>query len=228
MYKSIVDFYNYYDNREYNNFINEFVKNNDINSIMEFGCNKMNTKYSLNNKIKYLGINRYEDIINYNSKYNKSENKIYICKKISEYENLPDVDLFIINREFEYESHKNIKNILENIAKKKFKYLIINYSQIKFLNNVDLPNKFMPIDFNKTPFNFDIDINYSYYNKIYLIKYLSSIVILFILSIKKKYKLYIFSLLFTIIYGMIFLQKQNIIVLNSKKLQLLINKINFK
>ena len=143
--------------KEISNILNNFIYNNNCNSILDLGCGDLNwiskTKFFNDDNIKYVGIDIVESLITSHSK--KYLNKIFLCKDITTYNNFDSVDLIIIRDVIFHLKNEEILSIFDNI-KDKFKFLVIT----SCLNNINTDN------FNKCYYS-SKNINIKPFNKSY-------------------------------------------------------------
>ena len=133
----------------------EFIKKNNINSILDMPCgdflwmNKLLKQIEIRN---YLGLDIVEEIINQNIKLYENENIRFKSCDIVDFETSEDFDLVLMRDFFIHTNNEDIKRILMNIKKMNIKYFAFeNYSVSK---NVDVvPGKHRKINLKLDPFN---------------------------------------------------------------------------
>ena len=133
----------------------EFIKKNNINSILDMPCgdflwmNKLLKQIEIRN---YLGLDIVEEIINQNIKLYENEHIKFKSCDIVDFETSEDFDLVLMRDFFIHTNNEDIKRILMNIKKMNIKYFAFeNYSVSK---NVDVvPGKHRKINLKLDPFN---------------------------------------------------------------------------
>lgn len=209
-----------FNNKFYIKFLNNIIKDNNISSIMDIGCGNWEIYENIHlENIRYLGIDIDENIINKNLQKYGNENTKFMKKNILDYNELPKAELFILKDVIQTMSNYDIKNIIKKIEKLKPKIIIITSTILPYSIKYDFSNEnslFRPINLEHKPFNYKFYNKYSYYDKLYLIKYIIMLSCIFLLTIKKKYKLYIFVLIVLIAIG-IFFPKNIIYTLKFQK-----------
>ena len=133
----------------------EFIKKNNINSILDMPCgdflwmNKLLKQVEIRN---YLGLDIVEEIINENIKLYENANISFIACDIVDYETSEDFDLVLMRDFFIHTNNEDIKRILINIKKMNIKYFAFeNYNISK---NADvIPGKHRKINLKLHPFN---------------------------------------------------------------------------
>lgn len=204
-----------FNNKFYINFLNTTIADNNISSIIDIGCGNWEIYENINmENIKYLGIDCNENIIEKNLSRYGNKNIKFMKKNVLEYDELPKVDLFILKDVIQTMSNDDIKKIIEKIKNAKPKLVIISSTILPYSIKYDFSNKnnlYRPINLEYEPFNYKFYNKYTYYDKLYLIKYIIILSCILFLAIKKKYKLYIFVLFVLILVGIFF--PKNIIYL---------------
>lgn len=148
---------------EYRNLLEEFIKNNNINSIVDLGCGDWEwmKEFDLGN-ITYTGIDVSSIVIENNNKLYSTNNIKFIngdANNITE-----EVDLIVIKDVLQ---HLPIHIIIEilSIVKTKCKYSLITNDYSSKKCNKDIPiGSWTPIDLTKHPFNIDCSLLYAYNN----------------------------------------------------------------
>ena len=125
-------FYNLKDN------LNKILVNYNISSILDMPCGDFLWMNEIlkDKKIKYIGVDIVDDLIQKNiSKYQNDET-IFIVDDIVDYFHKDMVDLVLIRDLFIHINNKDISTILKNLKNFNFKYLAVNsYSNS---NNTDV------------------------------------------------------------------------------------------
>ena len=133
----------------------EFIKKNNINSILDMPCgdflwmNKLLKQIEIRN---YLGLDIVEEIIDQNIKLYENKHIRFKSCDIVDFETSEDFDLVLMRDFFIHTNNEDIKRILMNIKKMNIKYFAFeNYSVSK---NVDVvPGKHRKINLKLDPFN---------------------------------------------------------------------------
>lgn len=111
---------------EYINFISNYIKDNSINSVVDIGCGDFNIGKQITTKcpeLHYLGIDIFENIIEYNNK-NYSSDKINFKYIDTTKDMVPSGDLLLIREVLQHLSNSSISKII-NLQFKFFKNIII-------------------------------------------------------------------------------------------------------
>jgi len=188
-------------NEKYITFLTKFLKDNNITNVCDIGCGDWQLSKNIDwTGIHYLGIDVVKDVIKKNLIYTKPNIK-FICKNILDY-TIPNCELYILKDIFQHLSNTNIEIIINKLLKNKYRYILI-INDVSYLNlNYNIENGlYRPIDLNKKPFNYNFKTIYQYREPLYILLYSISLSYLFYISCKKKYKLYIFSLILLVCYG---------------------------
>lgn len=115
----------------YNKTIIDFIRDNNIQSITDIGCGDWQSSYLIYKELKdidYLGIDCVKNIIK-NNKINYPNFSFINLDVLSNINTIRNSDLYIIKDVLQHWKLKDIYFFLDNIVKKKFKYIIItNYS----------------------------------------------------------------------------------------------------
>lgn len=110
---------------QYIRYVDEFIKERRIKSILEIGCGDfriMKQVLEKNQMTEYLGIDVVEELIVYNQKKFTSRN-INFLKKNAIKDELPNADLVIIRQVLQHLNNQEIDQILKKLIK--FKYVLI-------------------------------------------------------------------------------------------------------
>jgi SAM-dependent methyltransferase len=202
-------------NKKYTTFLTTFLKDHNISNVCDIGCGDWQLSKHIDwTGIHYLGIDVVKDVIKKNLIYTESNIK-FICKNILDY-TIPNCELYIVKDIFQHLSNTNIEIIINKLLKNKYRYILI-INDVSYLNlNYNIENGlYRPIDLNKKPFNYTFKVIHHYREPFYILFYSISLSYLLYITYKKKYKLYIFSLILLICYG--------IFIIPSKKIYLISN-----
>ncbi len=107
----------------YINMIKEFIKQNNIKSVVSLGCGDFYVdRHIINENIHYEGIDIVDRMIAFHNKKYGSTNVHFLCMDIVK-DHLPDGDLCLIRQVLQHLDNQEIKIILDKV--KKYKYVII-------------------------------------------------------------------------------------------------------
>lgn len=108
----------------YIKFVNQFVKENNIKTILDFGCGVSDFPLCINLEgANYIGVDVVESVITHNLEKYKSENIDYkLINDVSDIENI-NADLVLIKDVFQHWHYKEIESFLKKYSKK-FKYIL--------------------------------------------------------------------------------------------------------
>ena len=146
----------------FRNFLDKYITDNDITSIIDFGCGDFITMSMLKTlpSIKYYGIDISKHIINENINKFKHNNINFIHGDYLDIL-LIKADLIILKDVLQHLSTENIHKILENI--KGFKHIIIVNDIKENTDNLDIPDgNYRELDIRQKPFNWNTDNNFVY------------------------------------------------------------------
>ena len=104
-------------------YINNFIKEHNIKSLLDFGCGDFNIGSKLNIDM-YYGVDISKDLIEYNKLKYEDELHKFIFNNES-YNNLPSTDLIIIKEVLQHLDNDKIKEILDHLIHITNKYIII-------------------------------------------------------------------------------------------------------
>jgi SAM-dependent methyltransferase len=138
----------------YIDYLNKFIREKNIKSILDLGCGDFNLMKHIDfTNITYLGIDIVDSIINQNRQL--YPNLYFLCDDITLYNNMLDVDLYIIKDVLQHLSFNNIHKIIDNLPKNKY-VLITN--DITESENIDCNDgEYHNLQLNKPPFNLVIN-----------------------------------------------------------------------
>jgi len=137
--------------KSYLDFLQIFVKDNKIQSILDLGCGDFNLMRHFNFKdIKYFGVDIVSFIINHNIKTYSNNNIKFLQSNIIDFKLYEQFDLIIIKDVLQHLSNVNILKILNNIKNTKKIILVNDYLE----NNTDtIDGGYRPLNLNNDPFN---------------------------------------------------------------------------
>jgi hypothetical protein len=147
-------------NNEYILFVKEFIKNNNINVVVDLGCGDFEIGIELYKELNvmYNGIDVYKKQIDYHNSITKKLSSFWSFDNFDFYnekEKIPFGDLCIIKDVFQHWNYNLTYNFLNYLTQsKKFKYILIcNCSyQIEDQQNIST-GVFRPINNNFYPLN---------------------------------------------------------------------------
>ena len=131
----------------------------EITSFLDAPCGDFNWMKTINlDKIKYLGGDIVEDIINKNNALYKNDNRSFIRLDITK-DNLPDVDLIFVRDCLVHLNDSLIFDFIRNLKKAKIKYLLTtNFPFTKNNYNITTGN-WRAINLQREPYNFPKELD---------------------------------------------------------------------
>lgn len=160
-------------NEEYILFLKEFIKNNNINIVVDLGCGdfEIGVKLYKDLNVMYYGYDVYKKIIDYHNS---------ITKKLSDYWSFNNLDIYNEKEKIRHGDLCIIKDVLQNwnydctynflnylINSKKFKYILICNCSYQRNDNLNISTGvFRPINDKFYPLNkFGLTKVFSYNTK---------------------------------------------------------------
>jgi 2-polyprenyl-3-methyl-5-hydroxy-6-metoxy-1,4-benzoquinol methylase len=139
----------------YLDFLQTFVENNKIKSILDLGCGDFNLMRHFDFKdIKYFGIDIVSFIIDDNIKTYSNNNIKFAQSNLIDFKLSEQFDLIILKDVLQHLSNANILKILNNIKNAKRIILVNDYIQ----HNIDsIDGGYRPLNLNNDPFNFNCE-----------------------------------------------------------------------
>jgi hypothetical protein len=130
-----------------------------INSFIDAPCGDFNWMKTINlDKIKYIGGDIVEDLINKNKALYSNENRSFINIDITR-DNLPDVDLIFVRDCLVHLNDSLIFDFIRNLKKSNIKYLLTtNFPLTNYNYNITTGN-WRPINLHKKPYNFPKELD---------------------------------------------------------------------
>lgn len=123
------EFYSGYGSHEYScvsksiGFLNGFITDRNIKSVLDFGCGDFNIGSQIDVDM-YYGTDVVKELIDYNQEKYGDERHQFILN--DESYNFPSVDLIIFKEVLQHLDNEKIKEILDNIiGKMSFKYILV-------------------------------------------------------------------------------------------------------
>lgn len=136
---------------EYLLFLDKFVKENKIKTILDLGCGDFNLMKHFNfDQLDYVGVDIVSHVIESNNKNYIKSNIKFLEYDITQYTSTYIFDLVILKDVLQHLSNDNILKILKNINFSKNIIFVNDYCE----ENVDSTNGgYRPINLNNYPFN---------------------------------------------------------------------------
>jgi hypothetical protein len=125
---------------EYNNYIVDFIKKNNIKSVTDIGCGDWQSSYLIYNKfdnIDYLGLDCVNSVIEKNKKNHPKYNFMEL-DILSNIDLIRDSDVYIIKDVLQHWKLIDIYNFLDKLVTKKFKHIIITNNGNQTYDNLEL------------------------------------------------------------------------------------------
>lgn len=139
---------------EYRKFLQDYLKDNSIKSVVDFGCGDWQFSKLINwDGIDYLGFDVVDFLIKKNNKEFSKDNIHF--KVIADYNKLPVADLLLVKDVLQHWPNQEIKNFLQSLVGKYPFVLITNSINGEGLNKDILVGEFRPLDLLSQPFNIE-------------------------------------------------------------------------
>jgi len=125
---------------EYNKFIVNFIKNNNIYSITDIGCGDWQSSHLIYNQlsnIDYLGIDCVDFVIQQN-KEKYPNYKFTSMNILNNLHSIRDSDIYILKDILQHWTIKDIYSLIDNLVSKNFKYIIITNNANQNSDNLEL------------------------------------------------------------------------------------------
>lgn len=146
--------------QDYILFLQDYVKKNNIKSILDLGCGDFNLMRHFNfDNIEYLGLDIVSFIIKSNTEKYSQKNIIFEKMDIFTFKPSVKYDLVILKEVLQHLSNDNIIKLIHNIDYAK-NIIITNDISDTNMNCVD--GGYRPINLNKYPFNFNCTTIFEY------------------------------------------------------------------
>ena len=152
-------------------FLQKFIFNNNIKSIVDLGCGDFRCGRLLYDDldILYTGYDTYEKVIEYNSKQNELQKYSFIhLDFLNNKESIVNGDICILKDVIQHWSLNNIYTFLDYLVENKiFKYILICNCSNQTANNTDIQNgEFRPLSCHYFPLKkYNPTKLYNYYSK---------------------------------------------------------------
>lgn len=140
--------------RGYRKFIQDFMREHDIKSVVDFGCGDWQFSKFINwDGVDYKGYDIVKPVVEHNQKEYTKPN-IHFFESPENWDKLPPADLLVVKDVLQHLSNEEVQHFLD-IAKKKFKYaLITNGTNPKERTNDEIKTgEYRPLDIRLAPFN---------------------------------------------------------------------------
>ncbi len=111
---------------QYADKINEFIKANNVLSVVDVGCGDFHVGSGLKCE-DYTGIDVVPDLISHNQATFGTPGRRFLCLDVAGSEPLPSADLVLIRQVLQHLSNAQIETILRKLAP--FKYVIVTEHQ---------------------------------------------------------------------------------------------------
>ena len=146
--------------RNYVNFLNEFIKVNNIKSVLDIGCGDWQFSKNIDfSNVNYLGIDVADSVIEANKKLYTKENIQFVCNKIENLEK-QNVDLVLCKCVMQHLSFNEIFKILKSIENCKIWILTNDITDSSRENHDIFDGEYRQLDLRKNPFNLNGNLFY--------------------------------------------------------------------
>jgi hypothetical protein len=142
-----------YNKNTYVPFLRDFIKKNNIQSVIDLGCGDFRCGPLIYNdlNIKYIGYDAYQKVVDYN---NRLTGYTFKCLDIfSQRDQLEPADLIILKDVLQHWGLKEIHLFLDHlVSSQKYKYILITNCSKGAIDNQDIPTGgFRPLSCSKLP-----------------------------------------------------------------------------
>lgn len=146
--------------KEYLLFLQNYVKQNNIVSILDLGCGDFNLMRHFNfDNVQYLGLDIVSTSIEYNRINYSKQNIKFQEMDIFSFKSSDKFDLVILKEVLQHFSNDSIIKLLTNIDYAKNLIIINDITD----DNIDcIDGGYRPINLNKYPFNFNYEKIFEY------------------------------------------------------------------
>jgi SAM-dependent methyltransferase len=139
-------------------FLKEFVKTNNIKTILDLGCGDFNLMKHVDFKdVEYLGVDLVNELIEKNNINYGSINIKFINNKIHDYEFKDNYDLILCKDVLQHWSTQSVITFLSVIKNYKYCLLINDYNNDEYYNkNFNVPildSEYTIVDLTADPYN---------------------------------------------------------------------------
>lgn len=140
--------------KSYRFFLQNFLTNNDIKSVVDFGCGDWQfSKYINWDNVDYLGLETVSSLVEGNQeKYSKAN--IRFAKSPNDFSKIPKADLLIVKDVLQHLESEQIKDFANKVLRN-FHYALITNNVIPDTHlNIEIKTGlFRPLDLRKPPFS---------------------------------------------------------------------------
>jgi SAM-dependent methyltransferase len=156
----------YKHNQGYILFLQGFLKQNDIRTVVDVGCGDWQFSQYINwNGVKYKGFDIVESVID-NNKERYSSNNVSFHHYSGDSSDLPEADVLIVKDVLQHWSYESINKFILDLRKFKFVLITNCVDPTEEFNNKGIEDGgFSCLDLRLSPFNLNLDEVYSFTNK---------------------------------------------------------------
>ncbi len=149
--------------RGYRKFLQDFMKDNNIKSVVDFGCGDWQFSKYINWKdIRYIGVETVPNLVTKNQELHGSKNVNFILSP-DKYYKISVADLLIIKDVLQHLEKGEIIKILKELVPRYRFVLIINNIEPRRSINVNIKRGgFRPLDLRLHPYNVEATAVYSF------------------------------------------------------------------
>lgn len=150
-------------NRPFINFLQKYVRDNNIKTILELGCGDFNLMKHFNfNGLKYFGVDIVESLIESNNDKYRKPNIKFLCDDIRGFKFERDYDLILIKDVLQHLDNSSVLQVLYNTKDQK-RILTVNDYNPNGLNNENIvTGSFRSLDINSWPFYAEAECLFEY------------------------------------------------------------------
>ena len=153
-------------NKGYILFLEKFIKENKISTIVDMGCGDWQFSSHINwDGLNYKGYDIVESVITKNQEIYSSKNVSFHCYSGDSSE-LPGADLLVVKDVLQHWSYESINNFFPVFEKFKFILITNCIDPNEEMNNISIDDGgFSCLDLRLKPFSLDLEKLFSYTNK---------------------------------------------------------------
>lgn len=154
-------------NKPYLDFLERFIKQNNIKNIYDLGCGDFSLmKYFNLSELNYMGVDVVEDLIDKNNKLYGCSNIKFLHDDIRSIKIKTPCDLIIIKDVFIHLDNNTILQVLSNL-KNYERILVTNDFNKDKAHNININNgEFRQLDINAPPLCVKAECVFEYYSKL--------------------------------------------------------------
>jgi len=154
-------------NKPFLNFLQKYVKDNNIKTILELGCGDFNLMKHFNfNGLKYFGVDIVESLIAENDKNYRKPNVKFFYDDIRGFKFERDYDLVLIKDVLIHLDNSSVLQVLYNARNVKKLLTVNDYNPRGNNNNNINTGAFRSLDLNDWPFFADGECIFEYTSKL--------------------------------------------------------------